>query len=70
MGSAFQFNAGFYTSVILGFGGYSRLNIGLEIGKKLPYGIALVAGSQFINGYLAPAQGSGQGAYLSLCKTF
>ncbi len=70
MGCAYNFNPLFYVSANIGYGGYTKLSIGLELAKRFAYGFTLLTGSQFIYGYLSPAQGTAQGAYISLEKNF
>ena len=57
-------------SATFGYGGYGILNYGLGINAKLGHGFMLYAGSNNIEGYIAPKKACGQGVYISLVKTF
>lgn len=66
----FYFNPKFMLSATFGYGGYGILNYGLGINAKLGNGFVIYAGSNNIEGYLAPKKTSGQGVYISLIKQF
>ncbi|HXC03434.1 MAG TPA: DUF5723 family protein, partial [Bacteroidia bacterium] len=54
----------------LAYGGYAGLQSGLSVHALLGKGITLKAGTSNFMGYLVPAFTCGQGAYISLSKTF
>jgi len=66
----FYFNSKFMVTTSIGYGGYGYFNYGLGIFAKLGKGIAVYAGSNNIEGYIAPKKTSGQGLYFSLIKNF
>ncbi len=70
LGAAYNFDPKFYISLTTGFGGYTKLNLGLELAKGFANGFTVLAGSQFVYGYIVPAQGTAQGAYISLRQNF
>ena len=57
-------------SATFGYGGYGLLNYGIGINAKLSKTFVLYAGSNNIEGYIAPKKACGQGAYISLIKQF
>ena len=66
----FYFNPNFMLSATFGYGGYGLLNYGIGINAKLSKTFVLYAGSNNIEGYIAPKKACGQGAYISLIKQF
>lgn len=70
MGGAYNFNPTFYVSANIGYGGYAELNLGLELAKGFNNGFTLLAGSQYVYGYIVPSMGTSQGAYISLKQNF
>jgi hypothetical protein len=70
MGASYHINKNNKATAIIGFGGYSKLNLGLEYAHRCGHGFQFVIGSQFVSSSLFPASGSGQGAYVSVTKSF
>lgn len=66
----FYFNSKLMLSATFGYGGYGNLNYGLGVFANLGNGIEIYAGSNNIEGYIAPNKTGGQGVYLSLIKNF
>ncbi|MGQ0829189.1 MAG: hypothetical protein ACT4ON_12445 [Bacteroidota bacterium] len=66
----FYINPRLMLSTTFGYGGYGRFNYGLGIFAKLGKGFLVYAGSNNIEGYIAPKKTTGQGAYISLIKNF
>lgn len=53
-----------------GYGGYGRFNYGLGMFANFKNGIVIYAGSNNLEGYIAPKTHAGQGMYISLIKNF
>jgi hypothetical protein len=53
-----------------GYGGYGRFNYGLGIFANLKNGLVVYAGSNNLEGYIAPKTNAGQGVYISIAKNF
>jgi hypothetical protein len=53
-----------------GYGGYGKFNYGLGIFANLKNGLVIYAGSNNVEGYLAPKTNAGQGVYISIAKNF
>lgn len=62
----FTFNKAFSASLHVGYGGYGRFNSGLSVSYAIADKFILRAGSNSIQGYIAPKSTLGQGAYFSL----
>ena len=66
----YYFTPKFMLSATFGYGGYGNLNYGIGVFADLGRGIKLYAGSNNIEGYIAPAKTAGQGVYITLVKSF
>ena len=66
----YYFTSKFMLSATFGYGGYGNFNYGLSVSAKLGKSIVLNAGSNNIEGYIAPNKTAGQGAYITLIKSF
>jgi hypothetical protein len=64
------FNKYFMISATIGYGGYGGFNSGLGLGIKTKSGIALYAGTNNFEGFIAPSEFAGRAAYLSIIKHF
>ena len=53
-----------------GYGGYGKFNYVLGIFANFKNGLVLYAGSNNLEGYLAPKTNAGQGVYISIAKNF
>lgn len=53
-----------------GYGGYGHFNYGLGLFANFKNGVVVYAGSNNLEGYLAPKSHTGQGVYVSLIKNF
>lgn len=66
----FYIKSGFLLSTTLGYGGYGNLSYGISIKTKIGNGLVIYAGSNNMEGFIAPKKVSGQGAFISLIKQF
>jgi hypothetical protein len=66
----FMINPKFHVSGTFGYGGYGKFNYGIGLFANLGKGFVVYAGSNNIEGFIAPKKVCGQGAYLSLVKNF
>ena len=57
-------------SATFAYGGYGHFNYGLGVFANIGKGFLIYAGSNNVEGYIAPKKTSGQGAYISLVKNF
>ena len=57
-------------SATVGYGGYGNFNYGIGIFGNFGKGFIVYAGSNNIEGFIAPKQTAGQGACVSLIKKF
>lgn len=64
------FNKKVLLSATAGYGGYGRFCCGLGLGANLGAGFAFYAGSNNLEGFLAPTKAVGQSAYFSIIKNF
>lgn len=60
----------FAVSATFGYGGYGKFNYGLGVFANLGKGFIIYAGSNNLEGFIAPKKTCGQGAYISLVKNF
>lgn len=60
----------FNISATVGYGGWGTLNCGIGVFANLGKGFIVYAGSNNIEGFIAPSRTCGQGAYISLVKNF
>lgn len=65
----YEFTPKFTTALHIGYGGYTRLNVGLAFSYNTP-GWFLRLGSNSLQGFLLPNKTFGQGAYISIAKKF
>ena len=63
-------NPKFSVSGTFGYGGYGKFNYGLGVFANLGKGLIVYAGSNNLEGFIAPKRACGQGAYISLVKNF
>ena len=66
----FYFNKSFMTSATIGYGGYGGVSYGIGLGANLGSGFSIYAGSNNIEGYIAPSKTAGRAAYFSIIKNF
>lgn len=66
----FHISKNFNMSATVGYGGYGNLNCGIGVFANFGKGFMLYAGSNNIEGFIAPSKTCGQGAYISLIKNF
>ncbi|MDQ3047825.1 MAG: hypothetical protein M3R27_09785 [Bacteroidota bacterium] len=66
----YYFNKNFMISATAGYGGYGNFSYGLGIYANLGKGLVVYAGSNNIEGFIAPTKTCGQGAYISIAKNF
>ena len=66
----YYFTPNFMLSATFGYGGYGNFNYGLSIFTNLGKGFLVYAGSNNIEGFIAPKKTTGQGAYITLVKRF
>lgn len=66
----FIFNPKLAISATVGYGGYGKFNYGLGAFANLGKGIIIYAGSNNLEGFIAPKKALGQSAYISLIKNF
>jgi hypothetical protein len=65
----YQFSSKITGSLHVGYGGYSKLNIGLAFSYVSPSWFFKL-GSNSLQGYISPANTYGQGAFISIAKKF
>lgn len=65
----YEFTDTFSADLHVGYGGYSRLNVGLALTYNSP-GWFVKIGSNSLQGYIAPKVTYGQGAFISIAKKF
>lgn len=70
LGGSYSYYKKNYVALTASYGGYTRLNVGLELGAEFGPGFVIVAGSNYINGYFAPGSSTAQGAYINIKKYF
>jgi hypothetical protein len=66
----FIFNPKLAVSATVGYGGYGKFNYGIGAFANLGKGIIIYAGSNNLEGFIAPKKALGQSAYISLIKNF
>lgn len=63
-------NKNISVNATIGYGGYGNMNYGLGVYANIAKGFMIYAGSNNIEGFIAPNKAAGQGAYISLIKNF
>ena len=66
----FNINQKFAVSATFGYGGYGKFNYGLGAFANLGKGFIVYAGSNNLEGFIAPKKACGESAYISLVKNF
>jgi hypothetical protein len=66
----FKISPKIYASATFGYGGYGKFNYGIGLFANLGKGFMVYAGSNNLEGFVAPKKACGQGAYISLAKNF
>jgi hypothetical protein len=66
----FMITPKFHASATFGYGGYGKFNYGVGVFASLGKGFVVYAGSNNLEGLIAPKKACGQGAYISLVKNF
>lgn len=66
----FIINPKFALSATFGYGGYGKFNYGLGTFVNLGKGFIIYAGSNNLEGFIAPKKTAGQSAYISIVKNF
>ncbi len=66
----FIINPKFAISATVGYGGYGNLNCGIGAFANLGKGFIIYAGSNNLEGIIAPKKACGQSAYISIAKNF
>ncbi|MFL5762877.1 MAG: DUF5723 family protein [Bacteroidia bacterium] len=66
----FMITPKFHATATFGYGGYGKFNYGVGVFASLGKGLFVYAGSNNLEGFIAPKKACGQGAYLSLVKNF
>lgn len=67
---SFYFNKSIMASATVGYGGYAGFNCGIGLRAKLGAGFSIYAGTNNIEGYVAPSTTAGRSAYFSIIKNF
>lgn len=67
--SEYEFTKKIAGALHVGYGGYTKLNIGLAFTYNTP-GWFLRIGSNSLQGFISPANTNGQGAFISIAKKF
>ena len=65
----YNFSKKFTSSLHVGYGGYSRLNVGLAFQYNTP-GWYLKIGSNGLQGFILPNKTYGQSAFVTIAKKF
>ncbi len=66
----FIFNHQLSISTTFGYGGYGKFSYGIGVFANLGKGVIIYAGSNNLEGFIAPKKALGQSAYISLIKNF
>ncbi|MBA3970913.1 MAG: hypothetical protein H0X46_01990 [Bacteroidetes bacterium] len=70
MKANYSIKPNFIVSGTFGYGGYGKFNYGVGLFANLGKGFVVYAGSNNLEGFIAPKKACGQSAYISLVKNF
>ncbi len=69
MQGEYKFTKHFSTALLVGYGGYAKLGVGLTLVYNTP-AFYVKLGSNSLQGYISPKNTYGQGAFISIAKKF